>query len=107
MLAVVGSNAKIARLVANMIANKLYFKPTQNLRTLKRRVRLLAIDHRSKVTKSIRIAPFSTFKDLWLSLSFADKYFLTRVLNFSRIGTKESTQWLIFKKESENRAIDL
>ena len=57
-----GSRPKIAGLVANTIANKVYFDSTLNLRTLKRYAGLLAIDHRCKVTKLVRLAPFSCFK---------------------------------------------
>ena len=59
----VGSEQKIARLVANTIANKAYFKPMQKLFTLKRCARLRAIDYRRKVAKLIRSSPLSAFKD--------------------------------------------
>ena len=53
---------KIAGLVVNTIAHKLYVKVPLELHTHKSCVRLLANDHRCKVGKLIRLTPFRTFK---------------------------------------------
>ena len=64
MLAVVGSEVKIARLVANMIAHKAHFNAPLKLHRKKRCVRLLATAHRCKVAKLRRSAPFSALHDV-------------------------------------------
>ena len=105
MLVLLGSEHNVARLVPNMMASKACLKLTPKLHTRKRYACSLAVDGRWKVGKLMSKTPSGTFQDVSYSISLLETQLLTRVLNFSPIGTKQSRQRpirSIFTERSEN-----